>query len=195
MLVLPPPARGRAGVLSGGEGAHVRWSRRKFGVTRVVELRRDLSRPTDSSCPGLTRASTPFFRLAKTWMAGTRPAMTMWKGCCPALILQSLASLFTLRLSRRCDPLPPAARSTSPLQGEVGSVPSCAVVIGFVSRLSRLRSVPGRLRALSLKGGGPGRGSIAPRDFRLGFPRGLRHAKQREVSAAARATAPAPARG
>ncbi|MGY4512605.1 hypothetical protein ACVIN2_006059 [Bradyrhizobium sp. USDA 3650] len=28
------------------------------------------------SCPGLTRASTPFFRAAKTWMAGTSPAMT-----------------------------------------------------------------------------------------------------------------------
>src|SRR5260370_29533220 len=30
-----------------------------------------------SSCPGLTRASTSFFlRVAKTWMAGTSPAMT-----------------------------------------------------------------------------------------------------------------------
>jgi hypothetical protein len=29
-----------------------------------------------SSCPGLTRASTSFFFVAKTWMAGTSPAMT-----------------------------------------------------------------------------------------------------------------------
>src|SRR5579872_5494829 len=32
------------------------------------------------SCSGLARASTPSFRHArkKTWMAGTRPAMTVW---------------------------------------------------------------------------------------------------------------------
>ena len=83
---LPPPERGRA-----GEGVRickaidVRGRPSKFGVTRVVDFRRELSRPTDSSCPGSTRASTPFFRFARTWMAGTSPAMTMRKGCSPAL--------------------------------------------------------------------------------------------------------------
>ena len=71
----------------------------------------------------------------------------------------SIVSPFTLRLRSRCDPLPPAARTTSPLQGEVGSVPPCAVVIGFVSGLSRLRAVPVRLRSLPLKGS-PSRGGV-----------------------------------
>ena len=61
-----------------------RQVRPDMAVTRVVDFRRDLSRPTGSSCPGLIRASTPFFRFAKTWMAGIGPAMTMRKKCCPA---------------------------------------------------------------------------------------------------------------
>ena len=33
----------------------------------------------NSSCPGLSRASTFFVPLERSWMAGTSPAMTMWK--------------------------------------------------------------------------------------------------------------------
>ena len=92
-------------------------------------------------------------------MAGTSPAMTMWKGCWHAPILQYLSSLFTLRLSKRPDPLPPAARSTSPLQGEVGSVPRCAVTssVSFVS-LGCAAFLVGCAPS-PLQGGGPGRGS------------------------------------
>src|SRR5215475_13135117 len=34
---------------------------------------------TNSSCPGLSRASTFFVPRERSWMAGTSPAMTMWK--------------------------------------------------------------------------------------------------------------------
>jgi len=38
------------------------------------------------SCPGLTRASTPFFTVCpKTWMAGTSPAMTVRELVVPML--------------------------------------------------------------------------------------------------------------
>ena len=66
-----PPLEGLAG---GASALRLRW-----------KLWRDVSRPTGSSCPGLTRASTPFFRFAKTWMAGTSPAMTMRKDAAPLL--------------------------------------------------------------------------------------------------------------
>ena len=38
---------------------------RDTAVTRVVDFRRDLSHPTGSSWPGLTRASTPFFSICQ----------------------------------------------------------------------------------------------------------------------------------
>jgi hypothetical protein len=34
---------------------------------------------TNSSCPGLSRASTFFVPRERSWMAATSPAMTMWK--------------------------------------------------------------------------------------------------------------------
>src|SRR5690242_16468679 len=37
------------------------------------------ARATSSSCPGLSRASTFLVRQQRSWMAGTSPAMTMWK--------------------------------------------------------------------------------------------------------------------
>ena len=63
---LPPPARGRA-----GEGVRIckaidfRGRPSKFGITRVVDFRRGLSRPADSSCPGLTRASMSLFSICQ----------------------------------------------------------------------------------------------------------------------------------
>src|SRR6516164_1265671 len=51
-----------------------RQVRRDTAVTRIVDFRRDLGRPTDSSCPGLTRASTPFFRFpGRGWPGQARP--------------------------------------------------------------------------------------------------------------------------
>src|SRR6516165_322172 len=47
----PAPALPLSG---GGSTRPLRW-----------KLRRDLSRATDSSCPGLTRASTPFFSICQ----------------------------------------------------------------------------------------------------------------------------------
>jgi hypothetical protein len=85
--------------------------------------------------PGLDPGIHAFLSICQDVDGRTCPAKTMRKGCCPAPILQYLSYLFTLRLSRRSDPLPPAARSTSPLQEEVGSVPRCAVTssVSFVS--------------------------------------------------------------
>src|SRR5689334_10193047 len=40
----------------------------------------DSGTASPASCPALCRASTScFFRASKTWMAGTSPAMTMWR--------------------------------------------------------------------------------------------------------------------
>jgi len=66
----PPPVR-----------RHPPPRRRRLPIrrSRAESLRFTLSsRHTayDSSCPGLTRASTTCSKAAKTWMAGTSPAMT-----------------------------------------------------------------------------------------------------------------------
>src|SRR6185369_6993924 len=44
-----------------------------------------------SSCPALCRASTSSFPL-KTWMAGTSPAMTMWRVFVKAIVFQCAGS-------------------------------------------------------------------------------------------------------
>jgi class 3 adenylate cyclase len=76
-----------------GRATRWRWRRQLPRLRRHLRLRR-LQRDRgegsssgagfspypafSSSCAGLTRASTPFFSVAKTWMAGTSPDMTSW---------------------------------------------------------------------------------------------------------------------
>ena len=152
MLVLPPPKRARVGEGVGiCKAIDVRGSPSKFGVMRVVDFRRGLSRPTDSSCPGLPRASTPFFRFAKTWMAGTSPAMTTWKGCCPRPQGGLVLLLGSLQPQRKSAP-----KRCKALQGE-GAHTSAAVEANSKTRGDRAVSSAGH-------GGDTSRGFSARRE-------------------------------